>query len=194
MEVIMTREQLLALGYTEEQVNQIMGLHGQVTQQLRATIETNNSTIATLQSQLARTQASNNPPEPTPEPDPQNPELAQALARVAELEKLNRQSEIKAYASSKNLTGEQADNILNAFGDNVESAKSAIDSISQIISDTDKNARDAEKQALLDNTPNPGGSQGQNNTKSSAENIASKFFSTEKQSNDVLSHYLNGGN
>lgn len=194
MEVIMTREQLLALGYTEEQVEQIIGLHGQVTQQLRATIETNNSTIATLQSQLARAQVSNNTPEPTPEPEPQNPELAQALARVAELEKLNRQSEIKAYASSKNLTGEQADNILNAFGDNVESAKSAIDSISQIISDTDKNARDAEKQALLDNTPNPGGSQGQNNTKSSAENIASKFFSTEKQSNDVLSHYLNGGN
>lgn len=194
MEVIMTREQLLALGYTEEQINQIMGLHGQVTQQLRATIETNNSTIATLQSQLARTQASNSTPEPTPEPEPQNPELAQALARVAELEKLNRQSEIKAYASSKNLTGEQADNILNAFGDNVESAKSAIDSISQIISDTDKNARDAEKQALLDNTPNPGGSQGQNNTKSSAENIASKFFGAQKQDNNILSHYVNGGN
>lgn len=196
MEVIMTRQELLALGYTEEQINQIMALHGQATQQLRATIDTNNSTIATLQAQVhqAQAQASNNTPEPTPEPEPQNPELAQALARVAELEKLNRQSEIKAYASSKNLTGEQADNILNAFGDNVESAKSAIDSISQIISDTDKNARDAEKQALLDNTPNPGGSQGQNNTKSSAENIASKFFSTEKQSNDVLSHYLNGGN
>ena len=34
----MTREQLLALGFTEEQVNQIMAMHGQATQGLRAQV------------------------------------------------------------------------------------------------------------------------------------------------------------
>lgn len=184
----MTREQLLALGFTEEQANQIMALHGQATQSLRATIDTNNSTIATLQAQVNQIKP------PTPDPDIQSPELATALQRIAELEAENRRTEIRAYAASKKLTGEQAENILNAFGDNVESAKSAIDSISQIISDTDKAARDAEKKALLDGTPNPGGSQGQSDTKSSAENIASKFFGEQKQDNNILSHYVNGGN
>ena len=190
----MTREQLLALGFTEEQANQIMALHGQATQSLRATIDTNNSTIATLQAQVNQNKLSTPEPTPAPEPEPQSPELATALQRIAELEAENRRTEIKAYATSKNITGDQAENILNAFGDNVESAKSAIDSISQIISDTDKAARDAEKKALLDGTPNPGGSQGKSDTKSSAENIASKFFSGQKQDNNILAHYVNGGN
>ena len=37
----MTRDGLLALGYTEEQVNQIIALYGQATQSLRATISQN---------------------------------------------------------------------------------------------------------------------------------------------------------
>lgn len=192
----MTRQELLALGYTEEQVNQIMALHGQATQQLRAIIDTNNSTIATLQAQIQQSQGSNNNPDPTPDPEPQNPELAQALARVAELEKLNRQSEIKAYAGSKNLAGEQVESILNAFGDNVDSAKNAIDSISQIISDNRTAAAQEKEQELVKGAVNPGGGSSNNggNEKSNAEKIATKLFGGQKQENNILSHYVNGGN
>ena len=44
----MTREQLLALGFTEEQVNQVMALHGQATQALNATIQQNNGELQRL--------------------------------------------------------------------------------------------------------------------------------------------------
>lgn len=153
----MTREQLLALGYTEEQVNQIMALHGQATQGLRATIESNTATITKLTTDLET--ALKAKPETPKEPEPQvvDPKLAEALEKVAQLESEMRKKDIAVYAGGKNLTGENAEKILAAFGDNVELAKAAIDAIGQVISDTDKSARDAEKQALLNNTPNPGG-------------------------------------
>lgn len=159
----MTREQLLAMGISEEQVNQIMALHGQATQGLNATIQQNNTELQRLRGvetdyntllTQQQTQQQNN------EPEPQNPELASALQRIAELESENRRAEILAYASSNGLSGDKVANILTAFGDNVESAKSAIDSISQIISDTDTSARADEKQKLLNDTPNPNGGQG----------------------------------
>lgn len=164
----MTREQLLAMGFSEEQVNQIMALHGQATQGLNATIQQNNTELQrlrgvetdynTLLTQQQAQQQNN-------EPEPQNPELASALQRIAELESENRRTEILAYASSNGLSGDKVTNILTAFGDNVESAKSAIDSISQIISDTDTSARADEKQKLLNDTPNPNGGQGGNDDK-----------------------------
>lgn len=159
----MTREQLLAMGISEEQVNQIMALHGQATQGLNATIQQNNTELQRLRGvetdyntllTQQQTQQQNN------EPEPQNPELASALQRIAELESENRRAEILAYASLNGLSGDKVANILTAFGDNVESAKSAIDSISQIISDTDTSARADEKQKLLNDTPNPNGGQG----------------------------------
>ena len=52
----MTRDGLLALGYTEEQVNQIIALHGQATQSLRATISQNEATINTLNGKLTQIQ------------------------------------------------------------------------------------------------------------------------------------------
>lgn len=164
----MTREQLLAMGFSEEQVNQIMALHGQATQGLNATIQQNNTELQRLRGveidyntllTQQQTQQQNN------EPEPQNPELASALQRIAELESENRRAEILAYASSNGLSGDKVTNILTAFGDNVESAKSAIDSISQIISDTDTSARADEKQKLLNDTPNPNGGQGGNDDK-----------------------------
>lgn len=154
----MTREQLLALGISEEQVNQIMALHGQATQSLRATVGQHEATINTLNGQLSQFQ-NQQPSEPTPT---ENPEVVELKKQIAELRSESSRKDIAVYASSKGLTGEQAENILKALGDNVDAAKSAIDSISQIISETDKNARDAEKKALLDSTPNPTGNSGVN--------------------------------
>lgn len=158
----MTREQLLALGLSEEQVNQIMALHGQATQGLNSTITQNNAELQRLRGiETDYNKLKNQPqPEPTPEPEPQNPELAEAQKQIAELRREMNRKDIAVYASSKNLSGEQAENILKAFADDVDLAKSAIDSISQIISDTDKAARDAEQKALLNDTPNPQGGSG----------------------------------
>lgn len=152
----MTREQLLALGYTEEQVNQIMSLHGQATQSLRATVGQHEATINTLNNQLSQLQSKN----PPTEPEPDDPALAEAQKQIAELRAEMNRKDIAVYASSKGLSGEQAENVLKAFGTDVELAKSAIDSISQIISDSNKTAiADFEKQNLQ-TTPNPDGTTG----------------------------------
>lgn len=151
----MTREQLLALGYTEEQVNQIIALYGQATQTLRATVGQHEATIKTLNGQL--TQLQNQQTEPTP---PENPELAEAQKQIAELRAEMNRKDIAVYASAKGLSGEQAENVLKAFGTDVDLAKTAIDSISQIISDSNKTAiANFEKQNLRD-TPNPDGTTG----------------------------------
>lgn len=154
----MTREQLLALGYTEEQVNQIMSLHGQATQSLRATVGQHEATINALNGQLSALQSQQQTQtESTP---PENPELAEAQKQIAELRAEMNRKDIAVYASAKGLTGEQAENVLKAFGTDVELAKSAIDSISQIISDSNKTAiADFEKQNLQI-TPNPDGTTG----------------------------------
>ena len=156
----MTREQLLALGLSEEQVNQIMALHGQATQGLNSTITQNNAELQRLRGiEMDYNNLKKQTPA-EPEPEPQNPELAEAQRQIAELRREMNRKDIAVYAGSKNLSGEQAENILKAFADDVDLAKSAIDSISQIISDTDKTARDAEKKALLKDTPNPQGGGG----------------------------------
>ena len=158
MEVKMTREQLLALGYTEEQVNQIMALHGQATQALRAAVGQHETTINTLNNQLSQLQNQN----PPTEPEPDDPALAEAQKQIAELRAEMNRKDIAVYASSKGLSGEQAENVLKAFGTDVDLAKTAIDSISQIISDSNKTAiADFEKQNLQ-NTPNPDGGTGGN--------------------------------
>ena len=158
----MTREQLLALGYTEEQVNQIMSLHGQATQSLRATVGQHEATINTLNGQLSALQ--NKQQTATELAQPENPELAEAQKQIAELRAEMNRKDIAVYASTKGLTGEQAENVLKAFGTDVDLAKSAIDSISQIISDSNKTAiADFEKQNLKD-TPNPDGTTGNGGT------------------------------
>lgn len=156
----MTRDSLRALGISDEQVEQIMKLHGQSTQALQAAITQGAAEITRLKG--VETEYEKLKAQPPVDPliikdIPENPELQKALDRVASLESEMRKKDIAVYASSKGLTGEQAKSILDALGDNVELANKAIDSISQIISDTDKTARDDEKKALLNGTPNPDG-------------------------------------
>lgn len=187
----MTREQLLALGFTEEQVNQIMQLHGTATQNLR-------NQVTNLTGQLEAVRGANppaNPPAPTDPPaNPDNQELTNALNRIKELENENRRKDILAHATAKGLVGEEAEKILNAFGDNADLAKSAIDSISQIISDNRASAAQAKEQELARKAGNPGGGSGggSGEEKSSAEKIASKLFGAEKKQGDILSHYVGG--
>lgn len=182
----MTREQLLALGFTEEQVNQIMQLHGTATQNLRTQV-----TTLTGQLEAAR---NTNPENPPANPEPENQELTNALNRIKELENENRRKDVLAYATSKGILGEKADNVLKAFGDDLELAKSAIDSISQIISDNRAAAAQEKEQEIAQNASNPGGGSGggSGEEKTSAEKIATKLFGGQKQENSILSHYVGG--
>lgn len=101
-------------------------------------------------------------PAPNPEPTPANDEeLANMRRQIEELQRENARKDILAYAVSKGLTGEQVQKVLNAFVDNVDAAKSAIDSIGQIISENRESAARAKEQEIAGQAGNPGG--GNNN-------------------------------
>lgn len=190
----MTREQLLAMGFTEEQVNQIMALHGQATQGLNATIQQNNGELQRLRGIETQYNSLVNQ-QPSPSTEPENPELENALQRIAELEAENTRKDISVYAASKGLSGEQVQKVLSSFQNNYELAVSAIDSISQIISDKEKAAATAKEQEIAGKAGNPNGASGGGaDNKSTAENIATKLFGGQKQENNILKHYVNGGN
>lgn len=193
----MNREELRAMGLTEEQIESVMKSHGQATQGLQTQIAQSNLEMARLRGvEVEYNTLKAQKPKEEPK-KVENPEMLEAQRQIAELRSEMNRKDIANYALSKGISGEQSANILLAFGDNVESAKLAIDSISQIISDTDKSARDSEKQALLNSTPNPNGvvlpTQGEE--KSPAEQIAlalgKSANATNKQSEAIIASYTN---
>ena len=138
-------------------------------------------------------------PQPTPEPKPEpkptidNGDDLEALRnQIAQLQQENIQKDIRAYAAEKGLKGDQAAKILASFKDNFEVAKSAIDSVSEIITESNKTAvSEYEKNILKNGTPNPGGTPG-GTEKTTAEKIAESMFSSKKQDNSIISHYVGG--
>lgn len=100
-------------------------------------------------------------PNPTPEPTPGSGEDIETLKnQIEELRRENVKKDIRAYAAEKGLTGEQADKVLAGFKDDLESAKAAIDSMSEIISARETSAAQAKEKEILDNSTNPGGGSG----------------------------------
>lgn len=102
-----------------------------------------------------------NQPNPTPEPTPGSGDDIETLKnQIAELQRENVQKDIRAYAAEKGLTGEQAEKVLAGFKDDLESAKAAIDSMSEIISARETSAAQAKEKEILDKSTNPGGGSG----------------------------------
>lgn len=177
----MTREQakqnLLTIGIetpTEEQVTSYLNQLNGETQRERTRADrykADAEKTAELQAQLDTISKQN-----MTDSEKAKAEHEQALERIAGLESVLRQKDIAVYASSKNLVGDNVSRILDAFGDNVDTAKAAIDVISELIEATDKAARDDEKKQLLSSTPSPYGVTGGAETKpadvKNAENIS----------------------
>ena len=100
-------------------------------------------------------------PNPTPEPTPGSGEDIETLKnQIEELRRENVKKDIRAYAAEKGLTGEQAEKVLAGFKDDLESAKAAIDSMSEIISARETSAAQAKEKEILDKSTNPGGGSG----------------------------------
>lgn len=97
-------------------------------------------------------------PNPAPKPEPQNDdEIEKLREQIDALQKENIKKDIRAYAAEKGLTGEQAENVLAGFQDNYDLAKTAIDSMSQIIADKETAAAQAKEQEIANGSINPGG-------------------------------------
>lgn len=163
---------------TDEQISAIMALHQSELQAEKKNAEewkNKAGQAQTLEEQIAELERQKTEAEKQKE-EAENKNLSEVDLLKKELEKnqnaSNKQiaelqaqlatSEINAYASSKNLVGEQIANILKAFGGNVEAAKTAIDSIVGYVEEREKSAVSAYEQKLQAETQSPGGSKGGN--------------------------------
>lgn len=112
-----------------------------------------------------------------------------ANSRVAEMEKQIKLMQTKSSLAEIGIIGEAAEKLINTDG--------VIDfgTLGQIITERENSAAAAKEKELLQKTPNPNGGQGGVEEKSSAERIAEKLISSSsKLDNNILSHYVNGGN
>lgn len=117
-------------------------------------------------------------------------ELEKANQRVADLEKSAFiQNQRASAAENFKITAEQANAVVKDDG--------TIDyeALGQIIAEKETTAvSEYEKQKLAE-TQNPGGQSGNGGDgKSSAVKLVERHFGGQKTENNVISHYLNGGN
>lgn len=152
----MKRDELRALGLTDEQIDAIMGMHGTSVQNLQTQLATSNASLIKAQGDLTALQNAQNVEPKEPE-QPIDPEMAELQRQLEELKRENRIKDLRAYAADNKITGEQADLIINALGSDLESGKNAIDSIAKIISETSESVKKQTEQMLINTTPNPQG-------------------------------------
>lgn len=128
-------------------------------------------------------------PQPQPEPAP-NDEMEKLRKQIADLQSENAKKDILAYATQKGLTGEHVENILSAYGDNVDAAKASIDAICNVISARETAAATAKEQEIAGKANNPGGGSDKGETKTTAESLVEQYFGGNQQDTDILNHYM----
>ena len=117
-----------------------------------------------------------------------NAERDKALNSVTDLQNQIKTMQLKTGLAEQGIVGEQADKLIESL--NGGSFDTAL--LGQIISEKNKTAIADYEKKNLDGTPNPDGGKGGDDKKSTAEKIAEKMFSGQKQENNILSHYLGG--
>ena len=188
----MTREQakknLIALGIaepTEDQVsNYLNQFHGDV-EPPTPNPATNPTPAPTPQPEQ----------KPIPTPTPGNAdlnEIEKLKKQIADLQKENVKKDIRAYAAEKGLTGEQTEKILGALQDDLEVAKTAIDSMSQIISDKETAAAQKKEQEIAKGSMKTRGrNRGTNKNDEKPEDVknAESIYFGEKQGEQPMKDY-----
>ena len=134
-------------------------------------------------------------PNPQPNPAPQNDDEIEKLRKqIDALQKENIKKDIRAYAAEKGLTGEQAENVLAGFQDNYDLAKTAIDSMSQIIADKETAAAQAKEQEIANGSINPGGGNAGGKNKDDkpedVKNAESIVFGNKQSEQSVKDYYV----
>lgn len=190
----MTREQakknLIALGIAEPTEDQVSSYLNQFHNDPQPPTPTPNPTPAPAPQPTPQ-------PNPAPAPTPANTDLAEMeklKKQIADLQKENVKKDIRAYAAEKGLTGEQAEKVLGALQDDLEAAKTAIDSMSQIISDKETAAAQKKEQEIANGSMNPGGGTGGTNKgdekPEDVKNAESIYFGEKQGEQSMKDYYL----
>jgi len=190
----MNREELLALGLTEEQVNKIMADYGKAIQaeQLKTKAEKEKAKKAEeLQKMLDEIEAGN-----LSEIEAANKRSTDAESRIAELTKQLNKSEVTSILNKAGIAEDDYNLFVDAFvTENIDTSKSMANAFIESISKRDKALEAKFKETALDNTPGIGG---EANTKvtelTQAELIATKaaesVVGNVKTSSEIMGKYL----
>lgn len=182
----MKREELIAMGISEENADKIMADYGSTVQKANAKAEQYKekaNKADELQTQLDELNSQN-----MTELEKATTALEAANKQIAQLEKKDTVRTQRANAMEKfGLTAEQASKVVTDDG------ATDYEVLGQIFAESKKTAIAEYEKQKLDDTPNPGGSTGgSGEEKTNAEKLVEKYYSGQKQNNDVLSHYVGG--
>lgn len=162
----MKREELKAMGLTDEQVEQIMSDLGKNIQKANSMAEKykeDAEKVAELQRQLDEINNAN-----LSEIEKANKLVEDSNKKVAELESKLKAQETRSDLATIGIVGEDADKIIEGLN----GGKLDIGILGTFISNREKQAvADFEKKSL-ESTPNPKGGKGADDTKSEAEKVA----------------------
>lgn len=160
----MKREELIAMGISEENADKIMADYGSTVQKANAKAEQYKAKADKadeLQSHLDELNSQN-----MTELEKATTALETANQKIAELEKKDTVRTQRANAMEKfGLTAEQASKVVTDDG------ATDYDVLGQIFADSKKTAIAEYEKQKLDNTPNPGGSTGGNNGDDKPEDV-----------------------
>lgn len=119
--------------------------------------------------------------------------LEDAQKQIAELQRSNVESEVKAILNKSGMTEDSYSGFLAGLvTDDLKKSKAMAESLVKTMSANAENAVKQHDKADLDNTGTPDGGTGGEDKKSTAEKIVEKMYGGQKQENSILSHYLGG--
>lgn len=186
----MTREELRAMGVTEEQIEKIMASHAKDIQAANSRTEkykADADSAVELKKQLDELTAQN-----MTEVERANKKAADAEGLVAELQKQMKSMKLKTDLAEKGIVGENADKLIESLAGGTLD----IEVLGQIISARESAAATAKEQEIANKGGNPGSAVEKTEPeKSSAEKVAETVGQViggiNKSSADVLAHYTN---
>lgn len=186
----MKREDLIAMGLSEENADKIMADYGSSVQKAKARVDeykTKADKAEELQKQLDDIEQGK-----LTEVEQANKNLEKANARIAELEKAQAIATQRANAASKfNVTAEQAAQIVKDDG------SFDYDVLGKIISEKETAAAQAKEQEIAKGSTNPGGGTAGGNkdnekteAEKAAESIGKTLSGTNQTAKSVVDSYL----
>lgn len=192
----MKREDLATLGLTDEQIEKIIAENSKDVQNANKNADKYKTELESLKASAGNAEELQKKIEEIEQSKMTDAEkfeneLKKANQKIAELEKDAKIRDSRASAAEKfKITAEQAKQIVKDDG------SFDYDVLGQIITDKESAAALAKEQEIANLSGNPGGqgAGGNGDGKSSAVKLVERHFGGQKQNNDVLSHYLNGGN
>ncbi len=186
----MKREDLIAMGLSEENADKIMADYGSSVQRAKAKVDeykTKADKAEELQKQLDDIEQGK-----LTEVEQANKNLEKANARIAELEKAQAIATQRSNAASKfNVTAEQAAQIVKDDG------SFDYDVLGKIISEKETAAAQAKEQEIANGSTNPGGGTAGGNkdnekteAEKAAESIGKTLAGTNQTAKSVVDSYL----